>query len=737
MSARSYNPSQNQGRYAKLNKPNVFRDDQMYLEVMSPDLSRKGICKYLTDSTPSHMVPLGKQNNMPVIIVLGDTMSIGDDNLARVREFYLDGVLRAASTTEALVVDSGLVSTPGVATPTIQHEDFCRNTFQMGIVPGRVKETLSLYHTQMVCMSDFNGWGDRPEEFAQEKFDFIRRLAGKGRIVCVLFNEGHCAFEEAYAATQAGIGVIAVKGSGKLADEFANAQEAGSSDDPKLNEMINSSCLQSFDMENGRICDFAALIRMYATTDIVEMLRVCNKLEPLEIDQVRFDRGVPQLQLRVREGVEGRLQFINSGKTGNTVTTKTRTKTKTNKKAQSKRKPTKTAAAAPPPLPPSKKSSGSNKKSLATEKQNKRPSRERKSEPEAPQYGVEEASAATKIQAIQRGKHDRQAMQQQQKEREKAATKIQAKARGRQGAKRADRKKNGEPLDPELEAFEKVECNFDDPIVSNYRKKGYWCEIMHVSENEKDKQLYLRLRLHGLGQWLDLPKACSLKGGKNQDKYKMFAIRAITKKKVTEEDTGDPKVTIEAICIFLIPKNGCSNLSFKMQAGYEEVPIPAGFMRPFNMFRSAGPLSRKEGQAGTSTPNKDNKEKKGAAADAPAATEEEIKAAIKMEAIARGKHDRKMVQQMREEKAKLLKSGMSEDQAAVKLEAMARGNRDRERVRRMREERKLADKHGMTEEMAATKVEAMVRGNADRVRVKKLQEERTKEKAAKEAEGGD
>ena len=56
---------------------------------------------------------------------------------------------------------------------------------------------------------------------------------------------------------------------------------------------------------------------------------------------------------------------------------------------------------------------------------------------------------------------------------------------------------------------------------------------------------------------------------------------------------------------------------------------------------------------------------------------------------------------------------------------------------RMREERKLADKHGMTEEMAATKVEAMVRGNADRVRVKKLQEERIKEKAAKEAEGGD
>ena len=747
MSARSYDPDSNPDRYTKINKPNVFRDDQMYVEVMSSDLTRKGICKYLSDSTPSDMTPIGRSKNMPIVVVLGDTASMGHTKLETVREFYLDGVLRAASVTEALVVDSGLVSSPGVAPPKLQHEDFCRNTFQMGIVPTKVKETLSLYHTQMLCLTDFLGWKDRPDEFAQVKFDFIRRLAGKGRIVCVLFNEGHNALEEAYAATRAGIGVIAVKGSGPLADEIANAKESGTSNDPKIMEMINSTCLQTFDMEQGRICDFAALIRMYATTDIVEMMRVCAKLEPLEVDQVWFDRGAPQLQLRVREG-QGRLQFLNSGKTGTSSSSSSSSSKKKNKNKSkndtNQKNPLKNNKQQP--QKPTK-SNKNNNQSSPTQRRKKVPSREPTPEPTpepTTQYNDDQAQAAIKIQALQRGKIERAEVKQINETREKAAIKIQARARGKQGAKRAQRKKEGKPLDTirEEEEFAKVELNFDEPIVSRYRKDGFWVEIMHVSDDTKGK-LFIRIKLHGIGTFCALPKACILKQGKNkQTNMKMISIKSISKKKAKHDDNGEDKdkIVITAIVCFIIKPNEkkLDNLTFKLQAGYDEVPIPNKFMRSFAMFRSAGPLSKAEKSETKDVPvkKKDEEKKTDETANKSEGTEEEIKAAIKMEAIARGNHDRKMVAEMKAEKQKLLKKGMTEDQAALKLEAMARGNRDREKVRRMKEEKKIAEKHGtMSEEDAAIKIEARMRGKQDRAKVAKMKEEKAKEGAkAKEEE---
>ena len=219
MSARPYEA---EPRHTYLhNKHNVFRDDQMYVECHSSDLARIGICKYLNDSTPSAMIPLGKERAKPMVVVIGDSLTMDEQVLDKAREFYLDGILRAASTSGGCVVDSGLASGIGVCAPKLNHHDYCRNVFQMGISPSNIKEILSLYHTQNISMTDFNGWKDRPDEFAAEKFDFIRRLAGGGRTVCILFNAGYNAFEEVYAATQAGIGVILVQGSGELADELA------------------------------------------------------------------------------------------------------------------------------------------------------------------------------------------------------------------------------------------------------------------------------------------------------------------------------------------------------------------------------------------------------------------------------------------------------------------------------------------------------------------------------------
>ena len=69
-------------------------------------------------------------------------------------------------------------------------------------------------------------------------------------------------------------------------------------------------------------------------------------------------------------------------------------------------------------------------------------------------------------------------------------------------------------------------------------------------------------------------------------------------------------------------------------------------------------------------------------------------------------------------------------QAAIRLEAVARGRRDRERVKKLREARAAEelvtddDDGTMTEEEAALKIEAVARGNRDRERVAKMKEER-------------
>jgi len=71
------------------------------------------------------------------------------------------------------------------------------------------------------------------------------------------------------------------------------------------------------------------------------------------------------------------------------------------------------------------------------------------------------------------------------------------------------------------------------------------------------------------------------------------------------------------------------------------------------------------------------------------------KAAIKLEAIARGKRDRKMVKHMKEDRA--------QEKAAIKLEAAARGKRDRKKVKQMREEKaKMKEKEAQEENEAAT-----------------------------------
>jgi hypothetical protein len=124
-------------------------------------------------------------------------------------------------------------------------------------------------------------------------------------------------------------------------------------------------------------------------------------------------------------------------------------------------------------------------------------------------------------------------------------------------------------------------------------------------------------------------------------------------------------------------------------------------------------------------------------------------AAIKLEAIQRGNHDRETVRQMREDTIAehAEDTGLSEEEAALRIEAVARGRRDRARVKQMQEERDNAtteateddensdlDNEGLSEEEAAIKIEALARGKKDRERVQLMKQEKERVRLDEEEE---
>ena len=313
MSARAYDASgANNERTKQRNKANVFRDEQRFIELdASSDLTLKAVLKLLP--------PLRKKDkDWPCVVVIGDGATLDDDAYAKQQAFFQNGLLRAAFSLQAHVFDNGLGSSIAVGSASAPNvTDFGRDVFHVGMMPC-CDDPPSQFTTHQIVLNDFDGWEDRPKEFAQQKFSFLRRLNGNScRTVCVVFNAGPSAFEEAAEACRLGMPVIVMKGSGELADELANAQEGNSGGgEDALQSMVDSSCLYVFDADAGRPCDLATLIRCHCLTDIVGMTRMINDLDPVASvmnSTPYFEGGKPASQIRSRVGTKGKLKYI--GKT--------------------------------------------------------------------------------------------------------------------------------------------------------------------------------------------------------------------------------------------------------------------------------------------------------------------------------------------------------------------------------------------------------------------------------------
>ena len=159
--------------------------------------------------------------NCPVLYLVGELDTLAEVERERLEDVYRAGVLRAAFHTDAVIVDGGQASGV-VAGPSC---DLSNRVFQLGISPMDGAANLSRRHTQQVVITDKKAFGSEVEA----KCQLVKTIAGRCRVVCVFMNETHdetALKKELRQIAKMGWPILPLKGSGGLADELAEEQEA-------------------------------------------------------------------------------------------------------------------------------------------------------------------------------------------------------------------------------------------------------------------------------------------------------------------------------------------------------------------------------------------------------------------------------------------------------------------------------------------------------------------------------
>ena len=117
--------------------------------------------------------------------------------------------------------------------------------------------------------------------------------------------------------------------------------------------------------------------------------------------------------------------------------------------------------------------------------------------------------------------------------------------------------------------------------------------------------------------------------------------------------------------------------------------------------------------------------------DAYKAREAQEKAAVKIQARARGSRDRSRARVVREAKGQEAGERKRQEEAALKIQARARGSRDRARCGLLRDEQvQRAEAQETQREQAALKIQSRARGARDRGKAGSIREERMRSVAA-------
>ena len=175
---------------------------------------------------------MGLHENRPVLVVIGGASLISDADLVRLQNLFVEVLAPLARDVGCYVVDggtdAGVMRLMGNARNQIGANFPLIGVAPIGLIQLPNGENLSAtasdttplepHHTHFFFVAG-NNWGDESPWLA----NIARLLAGKYPSVTVLINGGAISLVDAKESMRVHRPIVAIAGSGRLADEIANA----------------------------------------------------------------------------------------------------------------------------------------------------------------------------------------------------------------------------------------------------------------------------------------------------------------------------------------------------------------------------------------------------------------------------------------------------------------------------------------------------------------------------------
>ncbi len=172
---------------------------------------------------------LGLLENRPVLVVIGGASLLNEEDFARLQQLFIEVLAPIAQELGCLVMDggtdAGVMKLMGHAKGQTGFDFPLIGVSPIGLVklpniqnPESEATVLEPNHTHFMLVTG-NQWGDESSWLAQ----IASHLAGSKPSVTILINGGAIALVDAQENLKVGRPIVAIAGSGRLADEIATA----------------------------------------------------------------------------------------------------------------------------------------------------------------------------------------------------------------------------------------------------------------------------------------------------------------------------------------------------------------------------------------------------------------------------------------------------------------------------------------------------------------------------------
>jgi hypothetical protein len=198
---------------------------------------------------PGRLTELGLRGPRPVVVLVGGADGLDDDQLARLRPLFEEGLAPLADALGACVIDggtdTGVMGLIGQARAKLGAGFPLIGVSAMGTVAEADSPSLEPNHSHVVLVPG-SKWGEESPWLAE----IASQVAGDRPSVTVVVNGGEVTFDDAARSVEAGRPVLVVAGSGRTADTMAAALET-QSQDKRAVELAASGLLQAVDVGAG------------------------------------------------------------------------------------------------------------------------------------------------------------------------------------------------------------------------------------------------------------------------------------------------------------------------------------------------------------------------------------------------------------------------------------------------------------------------------------------------------